>query len=107
MHQENYVQQYMIQRSLACIVFIAVLTSLRAVTPFTSTIDGRDWNIASASYKLEYTRIQAQALHELVPQITSSILYQSLQSFYDSDDNQVLSQPVTRVVALTASQVAK
>ena len=78
-----------------------------ADSPFTSKSDGTDWNSASSEYKMEYSRQQAKAESGIAPNITASIIYDSLEAFYKSNDSQILSQPICQMVALTVAQIAK
>lgn len=92
---------------LPLITLLFSLTALAQETKFSSTSDGYDWNKASITYRLQYSELMANANKSFAPSITAKVIYDSLQAFYDTNDPELLAQPIVQTVALTVAAYAK
>lgn len=93
-----------ISRTLAFIILcVATATPVIAREPFTSSSTGYDWKSASDAYRHSYCEMLASSLQQVKPGITGGFLYDSLSTFYNTDDGNLLKQKITQMVAMTVS----
>lgn len=70
---------------------------------FSSGSTGYDWKRASTSYKIEYCSLLATTLQSRTPKATGQYLYEALDSFYASEDPNILKQKIVEIAPLCAA----
>lgn len=92
---------------MTLLLLISFSMAAMAGFPFASKSTGYDWNRASQSQKLEYSKLMAKVNSEVISGIPDNLIYDSLEAFYTSTDESILSQPIVQMVALTITAWAK